>query len=291
MTTRTRLCVGAAILAAAIGTETTIAWRQHTELALQRHALEILERRTTQLVRDRAAQRVAVTATAPGNPPAETGASTDAPAESWLDRVRGLRAWFEQHPSDRIPELDCLRPAQWLELAKSFTPGAGEDARRERLAQVRAWAKFAFLEQARDALVLFCHAHDGELPARLAQLAEYFEPPPPAGVLDRYAIVRSGKIYAVSRHDPVVVEQTLVDALHDQRCSLVGMGGPLLGVQTTSSADHLNLVLANVQAAFAAQHDGRQPATAEELAPYLEPDGNLKLADLQAFWDSPLRKK
>lgn len=299
MTRRAHLGFCVVVCATVIGGEMAAVWRQHRTLALQEHSLEILERRTARLLTERLQLRRELHAVPAISPTPETGnAEAGSPAEAatvaWIARVHRLRSAFAAEPARRIPELECLTPAEWLELAQSDNEDDGDEARlRTILALIRGEAKFAFLQRMQEALVLYCAAHDGELPASVASLAVFFEIPPPAGALERYAMQRQGKLHAVGAREPILSEQALPDAWHDSRYSLAGAPSRLSVmpfVLISPPARDIDQAIERAQQTFAARHGGAAATTPEELAAFL-PDDSVKLADVQAFWNSPLRKK
>lgn len=299
MTRRARLALGAALLVLVIVGEAAIAWRQQAKLAAQRHALEILEQRAARLIAERAQARRALSALPAAGPPhaapPAAGADDRGANAKWIADVHRLRAAFDAVPARSIPELACLNATQWLEVARlTHDHDGSEGALRMTLAHLRGEAKFAFLQRLQEALVLYCHAHGGELPATAAALEEFFDTLPPAGALDRYRMVRGGKLQEVAAREPILVEQALADELHDARYAIAGSPTGLSvmpGVRISPSAHTVNFNIQQAQRAFASQHGGASATTPEQLAPFLDARGPVRLADVQALWDSPLRKK
>ena len=160
------------------------------------------------------------------------GDSMTAEVNSWLARVNELKQKLDQRPDLKIPELQFLTPRDWLNVARDARPDTDAGARLA-FNYLRAAGKQAFSPTLLRALNSYVQASGGQLPAEVADLKPYFNPPVDDALLDRYQLVRTGKASDVPAQDPAVItEKAQVDADFDSllnvglnSASLKGEGG------------------------------------------------------------------
>ncbi len=182
---------------------------------------------------------------------------------AWLDRVGRLRAFLDRHPAHRTPELALLRDDAWFDAVQKADI-ADDDAARRALGQIRLRAVNLAANRLQPALLAYLRAHDRTLPAQLADLAPFFDPPLDPAVLGRFRLQQQGKLADLppdARNNLVALAFPPVDPEHDFHLT-----GGENGFSMTAALHH------NVSAArraFAAANPGRRPETVAELRPYL----------------------
>ena len=172
------------------------------------------------------------------------GDSMTAEVTSWLARVNELKQKLDQRPDLKIPELQFLTPRDWLNVARDAKPDTDAGARLA-FNNLRAAGKQAFSPTLLRALNSYVQASGGQLPAEVADLKPYFNPPVDDALLDRYQLVRTGKASDVPAQDPAVIaEKAQVDADFDSLMSVGlngtsfrgGSGGSGFGFRSSSSS-------------------------------------------------------
>jgi len=145
---------------------------------------------------------------------------TDAAASSWLAVVKQLKQRLDETPQAKIPELQFLKPFDWLELAHNanLETDAGY---REALDEVRNRAEGYFTKKFQSALNTYMGANNGQWPADVVQLKSYFNPPVEDDILQRWEIVPKtafpGRDFA---GDWVLTEKSPVDSEFDHRWTI-----------------------------------------------------------------------
>ena len=193
---------------------------------------------------------------------AATNDLPDATTKQWLNKIMILKQSLKDMPDKAIPELQFLTEKDWGNAAWGADLDS-EDGIRQALGKLREEAQNIFLnEMMKGAINKYLVAHDGLLPFDLFQLKPYFDFPVSDAMLQRYALVQSGK---PDRHEKLV--ETIgapvddeYDTYHD--ISLNGAGGA--GV---------NLVSQQVSAAmtaFGQANNGQKPTEANQLLPFLK---------------------
>jgi hypothetical protein len=139
-------------------------------------------------------------------------------AKSWLARVDQLRQRAETMPDKAIPELKLLTDKEWLDAVKDFSQLETDTDFHQALGKLRDSAKEAFGQLVRNALAKYAEANGGALPADWSQLKPYFETPVDDAILQRYALLQSGKLADVPSNEFLVSEKASpVDAEFDSR--------------------------------------------------------------------------
>ena len=119
---------------------------------------------------------------------------TEFAAKSLVIKVNQLKQWLEQHPDEKIPELQFVTYRDWFNAALSSAQLNSDDDYRWELHNLFAAAEDQFGEMAYNALRKYVEANKGQFPADLSQLQPYFESPVDEAILQRYAIVPANRI-------------------------------------------------------------------------------------------------
>jgi len=110
-------------------------------------------------------------------------------AEAWLDRVRQLKDYLEQHPDQKIPELDFLSLQGWLgAVDPSMAFLKGNDFYDHASQMVRMNAENGFGTFIQVALGKYADANNGTFPTDLSQLQPYCDPKVEAVLQELYVI-------------------------------------------------------------------------------------------------------
>ena len=96
-------------------------------------------------------------------------------ATAWLDRVKQLKDYFEQHPQEKIPEFQFLTDGAWVAAVDSSMTGFGKpEDYNQRAAESLKWSAenhFGIFIQV--ALQKYGQANNGQFPTDLSQLQPY----------------------------------------------------------------------------------------------------------------------
>ena len=158
------------------------------------------------------------------------GATTDA----WGKRANSIKQWFEQNPDKSIPELQLLTDADWLfeasrnpQIATNRSQGNDFNMIAYNL---RDTAKKRFAAFLGHAFSNYIAANEGALPDDLTQLLPYFAPAGDtsvfarsvdASILQRYELLRHGKVSDLPRGEPIVREKAPADDQIDALLSVM----------------------------------------------------------------------
>jgi len=211
---------------------------------------------------------------------AEASDPTGAAAKSWLTRVDQLKQAAEKMPDKTIPELQLLTEKNWLDAVKEAKQLENTTDFRQALNNLRDSAKAAFGDMARDAFKRYADANNGQLPTDLSQLKPYFDIPVDDAILQRWALLRTGRL-SDAENDSLIAERApSVDDQYDSSYEF--------GMNTTGSFNLNNpndrLELAFIQ--FATANNGLLPTDPSQLTPYLKRP--VDAADMQkAFSQIP----
>jgi RNA polymerase sigma factor (sigma-70 family) len=124
-------------------------------------------------------------------------------------RVSQLKKWFQQNPSECIPELESLPLRSWLKDAGELRGDLKEQSDFGLFAsRVRLNAKAEFAYSLGEALGSWLVANNGELPNDLSELKSYI--PADAHVdeaaFQRYRLLRTGNVRDFPQTEPLVAE-------------------------------------------------------------------------------------
>jgi len=195
---------------------------------------------------------------------AEANDSTGATAKSWLTRVEQLKNHLQTAPNHAIPELQLLTETDWLDAVKDVNLKTETDCR-QALHELRNTGKKAFGELARKALSKYLQTNEGLLPSDWSQLKPYFEKPIDDAILQRYALLQTGKLSDVPPNAYLFAEQA--KPVDDEYDSFFQFN--LNGTHSNSLPPTGNAV-EQATLNFAAIHDGLLPTSPSQLAPYLK---------------------
>jgi type II secretory pathway pseudopilin PulG len=207
----------------------------------------------------------------------KSDSAADALASSWADVVRRLKARLEATPSAKIPELQLLDSAAWLEIAQHVNLDSDAGYRRA-LAEVRKRAEGLFTKKFQAALDIYTSANSGQWPASLDQLTRYFFPPVDNAILQRWQIVPKsafpGRETFPGRElatDWLLTEKSPIDPDFDWRWT-VGPSSASVGAYQYSEENEIEAlretVVTPVLKAYMAANDGKQPQDLRDLMAY-----------------------
>ena len=101
--------------------------------------------------------------------------SVKSAAAAWLERVKQLKDYFEQHPQEKIPEFQFLTDGAWVAAVDSSMTGFGKpEDYNQRAAESLKWSAenhFGIFIQV--ALQKYGQANNGQFPTDLSQLQPY----------------------------------------------------------------------------------------------------------------------
>jgi hypothetical protein len=195
--------------------------RQISELAKLRGEIGRLRQDSRELARlknDRA------------NSAGATDPEIDAALTSIEVQANQLKQRLEEWPQLKIPEIGLLTGKDWVDLIGRRAGPSGrlkledEDDYRSAIGMIRSEAKRKFGAQLHQALRKYIGAHEGELPSDLSQLQDYFDQPIDDALLQRYAMLKSGKVSDAGNAYLVGEIAPPVDEEHDSRVAF-SLGG------------------------------------------------------------------
>lgn len=190
--------------------------------------------------------------------------------QSWLERVDRLGRYQNQRPELRIPEFKFLKPADWLNAAKSQDLSS-EAHYRAALAQLRIAAKDRAGRPIREALMTFLEESKGEHPKHPRDLLVYLDDRYDMQVMDRYEFVGPNDVKGmrVANSTIALVErQPLGDPVWNARFSIWDGGG----IGRSGSPDQLVGFMEDAMEKFKTDQ-GREPTNGKELVPYFKYKG------------------
>jgi len=149
------------------------------------------------------------------------------PAESavkeTLAKVNLLKQRLEQTPGAKIPEFQFLTEQDWLNATKDNL-NTDDDYRRA-FSALRNAAEQNFRPMIQSALRQYIQGNNGQFPADLSQLQQYFNPPVDAAILQRWQILPAADFPNTSvGADWVVTQKAAVDDEYDE-CLVLGPDG------------------------------------------------------------------
>jgi len=112
-------------------------------------------------------------------------------ALAWAAKKEKLQNIFAERRDLRIPEMQCLTDAQWLDLVKNMDLDS-EAGIRSAIGYLRTSAKMTYAPTIQDALKKFIQANKGDLPNDVSQLKPFFDQPVDEALLQRYKSVDKG---------------------------------------------------------------------------------------------------
>ena len=142
----------------------------------------------------------------------------------WPARVSRLKQWLEEHPSEKVPELNFVLERQWLNSIYPIPVETDEECRRA-ISIVRLNAESSTRNNLAAALRQYAKGNDGQFPTELSQLKPFFNPPMDDEVVGRYTILPASTLTSELRPsgDWVITEKTPVNEADDIRYA-IGLG-------------------------------------------------------------------
>ena len=101
---------------------------------------------------------------------------TDAAAKSWLNRVKQLKQYVEQHPNEKIPEFQFMTDREWLAVADAGLDTEDFETTNDywhAMQSLRFQAQSKFGNLVQEALNKYSQANNGQFPEKLLQLQPY----------------------------------------------------------------------------------------------------------------------
>jgi RNA polymerase sigma factor (sigma-70 family) len=189
-------------------------------------------------------------------------AALETEMKDWLGRVDRLKRFFVERPEQSIPELQTLTDVAWFNAASE--PIDSAEALRRTTSQLRHLAAMPFTRVLHAALRAYLPAHNDILPASPHDLAPYCEPPMDPAILDRYAMLQTGKLADVpaAERRNILSLRTPIDPEFDSL--------PTVSPTSYGSTSALGVNFTHAMRGFAEANPGIRPMTAAQLRPYLK---------------------
>lgn len=149
-----------------------------------RHALAMLEHQLAELHRTAAEARATAAA-------AEAGSAM----RLWAGRIALLKQLLGEMPSQSLPELRLLSPSDWVGIVRNRELDTPENIRHA-LGAARAMARGAISKLLIEGVTRFAAQSGGMLPNSLGELAAWLPPPADLEMLQRYTLLRTGRLEA-----------------------------------------------------------------------------------------------
>jgi len=137
----------------------------------------------------------------------------------WPARVKRLKQWLEENPSEKIPELQSLSDRQWMDALYAATPETADEYR-VAMSDVRSVAEHIFADfKLHPALQQYAKDNNGQFPTDPSQLRPYFDSPIYDIILERYTILPASSLVSELRPggDWVFTQKAPVNEAHDWR--------------------------------------------------------------------------
>jgi RNA polymerase sigma factor (sigma-70 family) len=130
----------------------------------------------------------------------------------WPARANRLKQWLEEHPSEKVPELDRLPDRSWLNSMYPFSAETDEECRRA-MSVARANADATTRNNLAKALREYAKSSDGQFPTDVSQLKPYFDPPLADEIFGRYTVLPASSLVSELRPggDWVITEKAPVN--------------------------------------------------------------------------------
>jgi hypothetical protein len=201
---------------------------------------------------------------------------------AWLARVKRLHRLFDEHPEQRIPEMQFLTDQDWLRVAKRIDLDAA-DGPRKAFAAIRDAAAEHFTPQLSAALRKFRATSPSDTPPAITALASFFDTPPDPAMLARYELLKVTESFETSPRwrvqtkeaiDPDYDQRRYVDAYVDGRGYGSGsMGAPWGWIPNFREQSEM------AYKAYATANKGTSAASIGDVLPYFNPPLSSALAE------------
>ncbi len=153
----------------------------------------------------------------------------------WLDRMAQLKAWADENPGEKIPEMKYLTDSTWINSIGSITFEHQEDYERA-MGTVRANAEGYILDRLQTAMRAYMKTNNNEFPTDLSEVIPYLSEPIDDNILTRYEIVPSSGMVTNFQGvaEWVITTKAPVNAQYDVRDVLGLTGGRLADERVTN---------------------------------------------------------
>jgi hypothetical protein len=218
----------------------------------------------------------------------------DAHVDSTHARVSELRKWLHEHPEERLPEFEFLTDHDWV----SAVSGKGNFEVRGSARNLRFEARANLATLLDGALLSYCEANHGLLPADLAQLPPFFVSPIASSILQRYEMRASGLIKALEKDLPIISEKAEAIAASseppfvlfpDRSCGFERFVFEDSVLDSRKRSPEMSVAVSKANQAFRLAHSGASPSDADQLLPYFKNPSDAA-AFAQAQSTAPARR-
>jgi RNA polymerase sigma factor (sigma-70 family) len=245
---------------AAVG---ALEWQHRRQVRALETALEQVNRQHAALLGQLAAQP----AVAPETPTAAASAPAISPlvnaAATLVEQVDDLKQQLAARPDQQIPELKLVPDSGWIAAATAANERGVDPL--QIFHQLRNYGKARLALMLPAALASYAAANAGQLPSDILQLLPFVEPPIDAAMLQRYQVIRSGRLEDMPLGLPVIGEIASVPGAYDSVMRVSKNGSSVSNVPDAASGD-----VERAADAFAREHQGQAPAEAAEVRGYLK---------------------
>ncbi len=233
-----------------------------SQLAALRTENEKLRSTTAELMRLRA--EITGLRTAAGQ---TAGNANETAVKAWLSRVDLLKQRLGHRPDQKIPELEFLTEADWLNVARKEL--ATELDYRQAFSNLRGVVELKFGGMLQSALRKYLAANNNQFPAELSQLQPYFESPVNEAIWQRYAILPAEELrgMGVPGEKWIISQKAPLDEDYDSRLA-VGQYGASQSGGMWQSQQHAAGTLEPVLKAFMETNGAKQISDPAELLPF-----------------------
>jgi RNA polymerase sigma factor (sigma-70 family) len=136
----------------------------------------------------------------------------------WRGRLAQLKAWADENPREKIPEMKYLDNYQWVTSLGTSTLEKQEDYERA-MAVVRVNAEWSVISELASAWRAYAKANDGKTPGNITDLVAYLKEPIDDGILQNYEFVSKSSLAASPPEigDWVITTKAPVNETYDHR--------------------------------------------------------------------------
>jgi RNA polymerase sigma factor (sigma-70 family) len=136
----------------------------------------------------------------------------------WQGRLAQLKAWADENPHEKIPEMKYLDNNQWVVSMGTSTLGKQEDYERA-MATVRINAEMSVMDKLQSAWHAYAKVDDAKTPGNITDLVPYLKEPIDDGILQNYEFVPASSLAASPPEigDWVITTKAPVNETYDSR--------------------------------------------------------------------------
>ena len=200
---------------------------------------------------------------------------SEAAMKAWLNRVIALKQRLEQSPDQKIPELELLTEADWLNVTRREL--TTDMDYRSAFSSLRSAVEIRFGDMLSSALRKYLAANGNQFPTELSQLQPYFSSPVIDAAWHRYAVLPAAEVgrMAMPKDKWVISQKAPVDEQFDSRIMVSQYsygahqnGGQWHQAKESAQAATDNAVMLPVMKAFMDANGGKEWSDPAELFPY-----------------------